>query len=37
VRPFFIGLILGFFAGAGVSFLVDMAWFPGEGHMLYGD
>jgi hypothetical protein len=37
VRPFFIGMILGFFIGAGVSFVVDMAWFPEEGHVLYGD
>jgi len=37
VRPFFIGLILGFFAGAGLSFFVDMIWFPGAGHVLYGD
>ena len=31
-RPFFIGLILGHFMGAGVSFVVDMIWFPGQGH-----
>ena len=37
VRPFFIGMILGFFVGAGVSFCVDMVWFPEEGHVLYGD
>ncbi len=37
VRPFFIGMILGFFVGAGVSFGVDMLWFPEEGHVLYGD
>jgi hypothetical protein len=37
VRPFFIGMILGFFIGAGVSFAVDMIWFPEEGHVLYGD
>lgn len=31
-RPFFIGLILGHFVGAGISFIVDMIWFPGQGH-----
>ena len=31
-RPFFIGLILGHFMGAGVSFAIDMFWFPGQGH-----
>ncbi len=31
-RPFFIGLILGHFVGTGVSFVVDMIWFHGQGH-----
>jgi hypothetical protein len=31
-RPFFIGMILGHFVGAGLSFFVDMIWFPGQGH-----
>ena len=31
-RPFFIGLILGHFVGAGISFVIDMIWFPGQGH-----
>ena len=31
-RPFFIGMILGHFTGAGISFLVDVIWFPGQGH-----
>ncbi|MBT5830897.1 MAG: hypothetical protein HOH77_11990, partial [Candidatus Latescibacteria bacterium] len=31
-RPFFIGLILGHFVGAGISFMIDMVWFPGQGH-----
>jgi len=31
-RPFFIGLILGHFMGASISFLVDWIWFPGQGH-----
>lgn len=35
-QPFFYGLIVGFFFAAGVSFVVDMIWFPGEGHRVYG-
>ncbi len=31
-RPFFLGLIMGHYVGAGLSFLVDMIWFPGQGH-----
>jgi len=35
--PFFIGLILGHFLGVGLSFLVDMVFFPGKGHpILHG-
>jgi hypothetical protein len=30
--PFFIGLILGHFVGAGISFIADMIWFHGNGH-----
>ena len=33
-RPFFIGLILGHFVGAGISFIVDMIWFHGNGHSI---
>lgn len=35
-RPFFFGLIVGSFFGVGVSFLVDVIWFPGQGHEVYG-
>lgn len=35
-RPFFLGLIVGFFWACGISFVVDMVWFPGEGHLVYG-
>ena len=31
-RPFFIGLIAGYFLGVGVSVLVDVLWVMGEGH-----
>jgi hypothetical protein len=35
--PFFVGLIAGHFLGVGVSFLVDMVFFPGTGHpILHG-
>jgi hypothetical protein len=36
-QPFFIGLIMGYFTGIGLSFLIDMAFFPGQGHSLYGN
>lgn len=35
-KPFFFGLMLGYFAGAGISFLIDIIWFPGQGHPIYG-
>lgn len=31
-RPFFVGLVAGFFLGVGVSFFVDATWFFGYGH-----
>ena len=34
-RPFFIGLVVGHFAAAGISFVVDVIWFQGQGHILY--
>ena len=35
-QPFFIGIIAGFFFAAGIAFVADMIWFPGEGHRVYG-
>jgi hypothetical protein len=35
-QPFFYGIITGFFFAAGIAFVVDMIWFPGEGHRVYG-
>lgn len=32
--PFFLGLMLGYFGGVAISFIVDLIWFPGEGHSL---
>mgnify|MGYP005837734575 CR=1 FL=1 len=34
-RPFFLGLLLGYVVGIGLSFLVDVIWFPGQGHMMH--
>ncbi len=31
-RPFFIGLIAGFFLGVGISYGMDLIWFYGKGH-----
>ena len=34
-KPFFIGLVVGHFTGAGISFAIDALWFRGQGHSLY--
>jgi len=35
--PFFFGLMVGFYAGLGIGWIVDFIWFPGgQGHYLYG-
>ena len=34
-KPIFVGLVVGHFAGAGVSFVIDALWFRGQGHSLY--
>ena len=34
-KPFFIGLAIGHFTAAGVSFVVDVVWFEGYGHSHY--
>lgn len=36
-QPFFIGLIMGYFTAIGISFVIDVIWFPGQGHPLYGN
>lgn len=36
-RPFFLGIICGYVAGIALSLLVDVLWFPGQGHGLYWD
>lgn len=37
LRPFFMGLIVGFFLGVGVSYAIDAFWFFGKGHpILHG-
>jgi hypothetical protein len=35
LKPFFIGLVVGHFTGAGLSFVIDAVWFRGQGHNLY--
>lgn len=35
VKPFFVGVIFGYFTGTAISFVVDFIWFPGEGHSIY--
>ncbi|MCZ6635188.1 MAG: hypothetical protein O7G87_17450 [bacterium] len=32
--PFFLGLMLGYFTGVGISFVIDTIWFPERGHSL---
>ena len=34
-RPFFMGLIAGYFLGIGISYLVDVFFFMGEGHAYF--
>ena len=34
-RPFFLGLIIGHFAGAGLGAMIDIVFFMGQGHMVY--
>lgn len=34
-RPFFMGLIAGYFLGIGVSYLMDVFFFMGEGHAYF--
>ena len=37
LRPFFIGLPVGFFAGVGIAYLLDVLYFFGKGHpILHG-
>lgn len=35
-QPFFLGLIIGEFAGSGIALVVDAIWFVGQGHELTG-
>ncbi|MFP6642207.1 MAG: DUF6785 family protein [Candidatus Latescibacterota bacterium] len=34
MRPFFIGLIVGFFLGVGAAYAIDAVWFFGKGHAI---
>jgi len=35
LQPFFLGLLIGYTLGVGISTLVDVIWFPGNGHMVH--
>ena len=34
-QPFALGLVVGWAVGVGISFAVDIIWFPGQGHMIH--
>jgi hypothetical protein len=34
LRPFFVGMVVGFFIGVGISYAVDTLWFFGKGHFI---
>lgn len=34
-KPFAVGLIIGWVAGVTASYLVDIVWFPGQGHPIH--
>jgi hypothetical protein len=34
-RPLFIGILVGYAMGVAVSFVVDVVWFPGNGHPIH--
>lgn len=33
--PFFIGIIVGYVLGVTLCSVVDMMWFPGQGHLVH--
>ena len=35
LQPFFLGLLIGYTLGVGVSTLADAIWFPGDGRMVH--
>ena len=34
-QPFFVGLLMGYTLGVGISTLTDAIWFPGDGKMVH--
>ena len=36
-QPFFLGIICGYVTGIALCLLIDVIWFPGQGHGLYWD
>ena len=35
IRPFAVGLLVGWALGVTLSYIVDMVWFPGDGHAIH--
>ncbi len=34
-QPFFVGLLIGYALAVTLSFVVDLVWFPGQGHVVH--
>jgi hypothetical protein len=34
-KPFFVGMLVGYVLGVTLSFIVDIIWFPGQGHVVH--
>ena len=34
-QPFFVGLLIGYALAVTLSFIVDLVWFPGQGHVVH--
>lgn len=34
-KPFFVGMLVGYVLGVTLSFIVDIIWFPGQGHGIH--
>ena len=35
-RFFFLGILVGYTAGVALSLVIDVIWFPGQGHSVHG-
>jgi hypothetical protein len=34
-KPFFVGMLVGYTLGVTLAFVVDILWFPGQGHVVH--